>query len=125
LWTLGARTQLEFVDLFAGLGGFHLALRALGHACVFSSEIDEDLCELYEQNFSMQPQGDLRAIGETSIPPHDVLCAGFPCQPFSKAGEQQGTKCKLWGDLFSKHVLRVILGTTRRGPHMEKDATTA
>ena len=100
--------RLEFIDLFAGLGGFHLALRALGHECVFASEIDEDLCDLYERNFLMQPQGDLRAIAEKDIPAHDVLCAGFPCQPFSKAGEQRGTKCKLWGDLFSKHVLRVI-----------------
>jgi len=105
---LGARTQLEFVDLFAGLGGFHLALRALGHECIFASEIDEELCDLYERNFLMRPQGDLRAIAGKDIPAHDVLCAGFPCQPFSKAGEQQGTKCKLWGDLFSKHVLRVI-----------------
>jgi DNA (cytosine-5)-methyltransferase 1 len=100
--------RLRFVDLFAGLGGFHLALRALGHKCVFASEIDEDLCDLYERNFSMRPNGDLRAINVEEIPTHDVLCAGFPCQPFSKAGEQQGTKCKLWGDLFSNHVLRVI-----------------
>ena len=105
---MGARTRLKFIDLFAGLGGFHLALRALGHECVFASEIDEELCDLYERNFSMRPQGDLRVIAEEHIPTHDVLCAGFPCQPFSKAGEQQGTKCKLWGDLFSKHVLRVI-----------------
>lgn len=99
---------LHFVDLFAGLGGFHLALRRLGHKCVFASEIEESLCELYARNFSIRPQGDLRSIREEVIPAHDVLCAGFPCQPFSKAGEQEGTKCKLWGDLFSKHVLRVI-----------------
>jgi len=105
---LGTRKRLRFIDFFAGLGGFHLALRALGHECVFSSEIDEHLCDLYERNFSMRPHGDLRAIAEKDIPTHDVLCAGFPCQPFSKAGEQQGTKCKLSGDLFSKHVLRVI-----------------
>lgn len=99
---------LRFVDLFAGLGGFHLALDSLGHECVFASEIDEPLCELYELNFGLRPHGNLRQITADRVPKHDVLCAGFPCQPFSKAGEQQGTKCQLWGDLFEKHVLRVI-----------------
>ncbi len=99
---------LRFADLFAGLGGFHLALDALGHQCVFASEIDEPLCDLYESNFGIRPEGNLRQISERCIPKHDILCAGFPCQPFSKAGEQRGTKCRLWGDLFEKHVLRVI-----------------
>lgn len=100
--------SLKFIDLFAGLGGFHLALREIGHRCVFASEIDESLCALYERNFGIRPSGNLRKIAEAAIPQHDILCAGFPCQPFSKAGEQKGTKCKLWGDLFSGHVLRVI-----------------
>jgi DNA (cytosine-5)-methyltransferase 1 len=107
---LGRRRSpgLRFIDLFAGLGGFHLALSKLGHRCVFASEIDETLRDLYEKNFSLRPSGNLREIKESSIPHHDILCAGFPCQPFSKAGEQKGTNCKLWGDLFSGHVLRVI-----------------
>lgn len=100
--------KLRFIDLFSGLGGFHLALDSLGHKCVFASEIDESLCELYKSNFSIEPHGNLRQIPENAIPSHDILCAGFPCQPFSKAGEQLGTKCRLWGDLFEKHVLRVI-----------------
>ena len=100
--------SLRFADLFSGLGGFHLALRRLGHRCVFACEIDEELRSLYHSNFGILPQGDLRQIKATQIPEHDILCAGFPCQPFSKAGEQLGTKCKLWGDLFSRHVLRVI-----------------
>lgn len=99
---------LRFVDLFAGLGGFNLALRSLGHECVFASELEEELRDIYELNFKMRPVGDIRKIREVDIPAHDILCAGFPCQPFSKAGEQLGTKCSLWGDLFSKHVLRVI-----------------
>ena len=99
---------MRFIDLFAGLGGFHLALRKLGHRCVFASEINEELSALYKKNFGLQPEGNLREIRGTDIPAHDVLCAGFPCQPFSKAGEQLGTKCKLWGDLFTGHVLRVI-----------------
>src|SRR5262249_15026653 len=99
---------LEFIDLFAGLGGFHLALKRLGHRCVFASEIDPSLCDLYEKNFGLRPQGDIRQIREQAVPKHGLLCAGFPCQPFSKAGEQEGTKCRLWGDLFEKHVLRIL-----------------
>lgn len=101
-------TPLKFIDLFAGLGGFHLALRGLGHQCVFASEVDEELCAIYEKNFGMRPHGDIRSIRATKIPSHDVLCAGFPCQPFSKAGEQLGTDCELWGDLFESHVLRIL-----------------
>jgi DNA (cytosine-5)-methyltransferase 1 len=99
---------MKFIDLFAGLGGFHLALRSLGHQCVFASEIDEELCRLYQTNFRLRPSGNLRDIKAKDIPAHDILCAGFPCQPFSKAGEQLGTECELWGDLFEEHVLRVI-----------------
>ena len=102
----GQPIGLHFVDLFAGLGGFHLALRRLGHTCIFASEIDEALQDLYERNFGIRPFGDIRAISVEEIPPHDVLCAGFPCQPFSKAGEQRGVDCPRWGDLFD-HVLRI------------------
>ena len=92
--------RLRFVDLFAGLGGFHLALRDLGHACVFASEIDEELVGVYEQNFCLQPLGDIRTLDLSKIPRHDVVCAGFPCQPFSKAGQQNGLECPQWGDLI-------------------------
>ena len=99
---------MTFADLFCGLGGFHLALRSLGHRCVFACDIDDALRDVYQKNFGMRPAGDLRETVARRVPRHDILCAGFPCQPFSKAGEQLGTKCKLWGDLFSDHVLRVI-----------------
>jgi DNA (cytosine-5)-methyltransferase 1 len=99
---------MRFIDLFCGLGGFHLALERLGHKCVFACDNDVDLQKLYKRNFGILPKGDLRSVQATKIPSHDILCAGFPCQPFSKAGEQLGTKCKLWGDLFNAHVLRVI-----------------
>jgi DNA (cytosine-5)-methyltransferase 1 len=93
------RASLRFVDLFAGLGGFHLALARLGHQCVMASEIDPELQRLYSQNFGVTPRGDIRDIPLQDIPPHDVLCAGFPCQPFSKAGMQLGTDCPDYGDL--------------------------
>jgi DNA (cytosine-5)-methyltransferase 1 len=99
--------HLRFVDLFAGLGGFHLALKALGHACVFASEIDQDLAALYEKNFGLRPSGDIRALDLTSVPAHDILCAGFPCQPFSKAGVQRGLDCPQWGDLID-YVIRIL-----------------
>lgn len=98
---------MRFVDLFAGLGGFHLALRRLGHSCVFACEVDGCLRQLYEQNFGIEPAGDIRAVAVSDIPPHDILCAGFPCQPFSKAGDQEGFACPQWGDLFS-HIVRVL-----------------
>ena len=97
----------RFVDLFAGLGGFHYALRDLGHQCVFACEIDEDLARLYEKNFGLRPYGDIRSLDISSVPDHDILCAGFPCQPFSKAGDQQGLECPQWGDLF-EYVIQVL-----------------
>ena len=83
--------KLKFIDLFAGLGGFHLALEKLGCECVFASEIQPELQSLYERNFGMKCSGDINEIDITKdIPDHDILCAGFPCQPFSQAGKQQG-----------------------------------
>jgi DNA (cytosine-5)-methyltransferase 1 len=95
----GLLTALRFVDLFAGLGGFHVAMERLGHQCVLSSEIDPDLRKLYALNFGIEPQGDIRSIALSDIPGHDILCAGFPCQPFSKAGRQAGLACTTNGDL--------------------------
>ena len=97
----------RFIDLFAGLGGFHQALKALGHQCVFACEIDEDLASLYEKNFGLRPHGNIRSLDMSSVPNHDILCAGFPCQPFSKAGGQQGLECPQWGDLFH-YVIQVL-----------------
>lgn len=98
---------MKFIDLFAGLGGFHLALKQLGHECVFASEIDEELRVLYEKNFGYTPEGDIRKIDEKDIPHHDILCAGFPCQPFSKAGHQNGFDCPTGGTLFHD-IIRVL-----------------
>lgn len=83
--------KLKFIDLFAGLGGFHFALSELGCECVFASELKEDLRNLYDINHhGTRIEGDITAIPVDSIPPHDILCAGFPCQPFSQAGKRQG-----------------------------------
>ena len=90
---------LRFIDLFAGLGGFHQALASLGHECVYACEADPVLMDLYEKNFGIRPAGDIRQVLPRNVPPHDVLCAGFPCQNFSKAGEQLGLACPQYGDL--------------------------
>ncbi len=99
--------SLKFIDLFAGLGGFHLALKELGHRCVFACEKQMELASLYKQNFGISPHGDIRFLDISSLPAHEVLCAGFPCQPFSKAGRQQGFECPLWGDLFD-YIVRIL-----------------
>lgn len=83
--------QYRFIDLFAGLGGFHLALEKLGCKCVFASELQQELQELYFQNYGIKCHGDINQVNiGNDIPSHDILCAGFPCQPFSKAGKQEG-----------------------------------
>ena len=84
--------EFQFVDLFAGIGGFRLAFQNLGGECVFSSEWDKDAQKTYQKNFGDMPFGDItkRSI-KNCIPEHfDVLCAGFPCQAFSIAGLQRG-----------------------------------
>ena len=99
---------MRFVDLFAGLGGFRVALERLGHECVFACEVDPMLRELYRRNFPYGPeiQGDIRA-SKQHVPPHDVLCAGFPCQPFSKSGTQAGLNDETSGTLFHE-ILEVL-----------------
>lgn len=88
-------SDLKFIDLFAGIGGFHLALSNLGAECVFASEKDKFARQTYEENFdtaNFEFNDDIRKISPDQIPDHDVLCAGFPCQPFSQAGLKKGFK---------------------------------
>ena len=103
---------MRFIDLFAGLGGFRVALERLGLECVFASEIDSELQDVYNNNFPDGPpiHGDIRQSKE-NVPPHDLLCAGFPCQPFSKSGTQAGLKDLTSGTLF--HEIVTILETHR------------
>lgn len=81
---------LNYVDLFSGIGGFHLALSSYGGRCVFASEINEAAARVYYNNFKIRPEGDIRKIGNDDIPKHDILCGGFPCQAFSISGNQKG-----------------------------------
>ena len=78
--------DFTFIDLFAGIGGTRLGFESAGGQCNFSSEIDKYACETYEANFNERPSGDITKIESRDIPRHDVLVAGFPCQPFSIAG---------------------------------------
>lgn len=98
------KEKLKFIDLFAGIGGFHIALEKLGHECVFASEKRVNLAELYEKNFDIEVNRDITKIEVSDIPSFDILCAGFPCQPFSKAGKQDGLLDERNGSLFDKIV---------------------
>ena len=91
--------EFKFIDLFAGIGGFHIALHNLGGKCVFASEMDIHARKTYEHNFKkISPElfknkmfnDDIRKMNVSEIPDFDILCAGFPCQPFSQAGHKRG-----------------------------------
>lgn len=81
---------LRYIDLFAGIGGFHQALSSFGATCVFASEWDKYAAATYYANYDIFPKGDITKIDESRIPRHDILCAGFPCQAFSISGKQKG-----------------------------------
>ncbi len=84
--------SLRFIDLFCGIGGFHQAFKNIdsNSKCVFACDIDESCRKIYEKNYGLKPEGDITKVDISKIPPFDVLCGGFPCQPFSKAGFQKG-----------------------------------
>lgn len=100
--------SFTFVDLFAGIGGFHAALSALGGECVFASEIDAAAGRVYETNWGLPVAGDIVELttDRMAVPDHDVLAAGFPCQPFSKSGHQRGM-AETRGTLFW-NICRVL-----------------
>ena len=119
---------MRFVDLFCGIGGFHAALHRLGHECVFATDIDKAAAETYELNWG-KPGGfdvhrDIREVLD-EIPEMDVICAGFPCQPFSKSGAQRGFQDQTRGTLFhdicflaEKHKPKVLF--LENVPHLVK-----
>ncbi|MDR2166250.1 MAG: DNA (cytosine-5-)-methyltransferase [Clostridiales bacterium] len=85
------KTQsFTYIDLFAGIGGFHQAASSLGGLCVFASEIDTEAQRAYEANYAIKPHGDITQISADEIPDHDILFAGFPCQAFSICGNMRG-----------------------------------
>jgi DNA (cytosine-5)-methyltransferase 1 len=102
------KRKLRFIDLFCGIGGFRYAFERAGCECVFSSDWNEKAQETYEANFGHRPHGDIHTIAVADIPQHDILCAGFPCQPFSIAGvskkmslgKAHGFEDKEQGNLF-------------------------
>lgn len=95
-----------FIDLFSGIGGFHTAASSLGGKCVFASDIDPHARESYYANYGIMPHGDITQICEKDIPNHDLLCAGFPCQPFSIIGERKGFD-DIRGTLFFE-IIRIL-----------------
>ena len=101
------KKPFTFIDLFSGIGGFHQAMSSLGGRCVFASEIDKYCIETYQENYGMDSGIDIRNVDEKDIPPHDVLCAGFPCQAFSKAGKQEGLEDETRGTLFFE-IVRIL-----------------
>ena len=82
--------KFKFIDLFAGIGGFHQAMVQLGGQCVYASEIDKFCIERYKENYNIDADHDITKINPEEVPDHDVLCGGFPCKAFSKAGKQKG-----------------------------------
>lgn len=83
-------SNFTFIDLFAGIGGIRIPFTELGGECVFSSEIDEYAVKTYAANYGYEPAGDITAIDPKTIPDHDILTGGFPCQAFSVAGKRLG-----------------------------------
>ncbi|MDR2601170.1 MAG: DNA (cytosine-5-)-methyltransferase [Spirochaetaceae bacterium] len=98
--------SFTYIDLFAGIGGFHQAASALGGKCVFASEIDAEAARAYAANYNMTPYGDITQIEAPEIPDHDVLLAGFPCQPFSIIGKKLGFD-DIRGTLFFE-IVRIL-----------------
>ena len=98
--------KITFIDLFCGIGGFRLALESLGARCVFSCDKDRQARKTYQANFGEEPEGDITTIAADSLPDFNILCGGFPCQPFSIAGKKRGFK-DTRGTLFFE-IARII-----------------
>ena len=109
------QNRVKYIDLFAGIGGFHQAMNQYNAECVFASEWDKEASKTYFENYGIVPEGDITKIEAKDIPPHDMLCGGFPCQAFSISGKQKGfedTRGTLFFDIariVKHHMPKVIL----------------
>ena len=99
----------KFIDLCSGIGGFHTALKDLGGECVLAAEIDTYAIETYKKNYDIDSNNNLRDLTKKEMPEYDILCAGFPCQTFSKAGSQQGFE-EIRGTIFFD-IVRILTET--------------
>jgi len=98
--------QVKYIDLFCGMGSFHYSFQKLGFKCVMASDIYKPAKENYKKNYGVDVLGDICDIEPSSIEPYDILCAGFPCQPFSQAGHHKGFEDSR-GTMFSQ-VMRFV-----------------
>lgn len=108
------KKNIKYVDLFCGLGAFHTAFnrynsneKDINFYCVYACDIDKGIRKIYEENYKIKPEGDINKININLIPDFDILCAGFPCQSFSIAGNKKGFKDEKRGNLFYK-ILEII-----------------
>ena len=132
-------TAFSFIDLFAGIGGTRIAFERAGGRCLFSSETDRFARQTYNENFGDEPAGDIKEIDENEIPDHDILLAGFPCQPFSISGVSKrrslnmphGFRDKTKGTLFfdiarvleAKRPMAFLLENVKHLKHHDKGRT--
>jgi DNA (cytosine-5)-methyltransferase 1 len=104
--------EIKYIDLFCGLGAFHTAFDFISNShikynCVFACDIDDNVKKIYKANHKIEPVGDINSVDIDKMPDFDILCGGFPCQPFSIAGKKEGFDDKIKGNLFFS-ILKII-----------------
>jgi len=104
--------EIKYIDLFCGLGAFHTAFDFISNShikynCVFACDIDDNVRKIYKANHKIEPVGDINSVDIDKMPDFDILCGGFPCQPFSIAGKKEGFDDKVKGNLFFS-ILKII-----------------
>jgi DNA (cytosine-5)-methyltransferase 1 len=104
--TASTNEKMKFIDLFCGIGSFHYSFKKLNWECVMSCDIDRAVKETYKENYGITPLGDITKIEPNNIPTYDIICAGFPCQPFSQCGQHKGFEDKR-GTLFF-HIMKFV-----------------